>query len=122
MGYRVVALSVGGIGLRGAVRSRPAAHWSSWADSLEMIQQRHEPVCAQILHLLTRGRGSFHVEGAVRARQDLQRMVFDAPEVPLAQGKSKDKPKEGTTDTSNVKCFFSKEKGHTRKDCPKFLA
>ena len=30
-------LSVGGIGLRG-VRNRPAACWSSWADSLEMIQ------------------------------------------------------------------------------------
>ena len=36
--------------------------------------------------------------------------------------KSKDKPKEGTTDTSNVKCFFCKEKSHTRKDCPKFSA
>ena len=80
-------LSVGGIGLRGAVRSRPAAYWSSWADSLEMIQQRHEPVCAQILHLLSRGGDSFHIEGAVRARQDLQRMGFDAPEwLPLAHG------------------------------------
>ena len=38
------------------------------------------------------------------------------------KGKSKDKPKEGTRDTSNVKCFFCKEKGHTRKDCPKFSA
>ena len=27
-----------------------------------------------------------------------------------SKGKSKDKPKEGTTDTSNVKCFFCKEK------------
>ena len=36
-------LPVGGTGFRGAVRSRPAAYWSSWADSLEMIQQRHEP-------------------------------------------------------------------------------
>ena len=38
------------------------------------------------------------------------------------KGKSKDNPKEGTSDTSNVKCFFCKEKGHTRKDCPKFSA
>ena len=92
-------LSVGGIGLRGAVRSRPAAYWSSWADSLEMIQQRHEPVCAQILHILTRGGGSFHVEGAVRARQDLQRMGFDAPEwLPLAHGlrpRSQDRDDDG---------------------------
>ena len=39
-----------------------------------------------------------------------------------SKGKSKDKPKEGTTDTSNVKCFFCRERGHTRKDCPKFSA
>ena len=26
--------------------------------------------------------------------------------------KSKDKAKEGTSDTSSVKCFFCKEKGH----------
>ena len=88
-------LSVGGIGLRGAVRSRPAAHW---ADSLEMIQQRHEPVCAQILHILTRGGGSFHLEVAVRG-QDLQLMGFDAPEwVPLAHGlrpRSQDRDDDG---------------------------
>ena len=36
------------------------------------------------------------------------------------KGNSKDKAKEGTSDTSNVKCFFRKEKGHARKDCPKF--
>ena len=39
-----------------------------------------------------------------------------------SKGKSKDEPKEGTSDTSNVKCFFCKEKGHTRKDCLKFSA
>ena len=72
-------LSVGGIGLRGAVRSRPAGYWSSWADLLEMFNSDMS-VCAQILHILSRGEGSFH-EGAVRARQgDLQRMGFDAPE------------------------------------------
>ena len=38
------------------------------------------------------------------------------------KGKSKDKAKEGTSDTSNVKCFFCKEKGHTPKDCPWFSA
>ena len=37
-----------------------------------------------------------------------------------SKGKSKDKPKEATSDTSNVKCFFCKEKGRTRQDCPKF--
>ena len=37
-------------------------------------------------------------------------------------GKSKEKSNEGTTDMSNVKCLFCKEKGHTRKDCPNFSA
>ena len=36
--------------------------------------------------------------------------------------KSKDKAKERTSETSNVKRFFFKEKGHARKDCPKFSA
>ena len=36
--------------------------------------------------------------------------------------KSKDEAKERTSETSNVKCFFFKEKGHARKDCPKFSA
>ena len=38
------------------------------------------------------------------------------------KAKSKDKPKEGTSDTSSMKCFFCKERGHARKDCPKFSA
>ena len=32
-----------------------------------------------------------------------------------SKGKNKYKPKEGTSDTSNVKCFFFKEKSHTPK-------
>ena len=36
--------------------------------------------------------------------------------------KSQDQAKEGTSDTSNVKCFFCKEIGHLRKDCPRFSA
>ena len=38
------------------------------------------------------------------------------------KGKSKDIAKEGTSDTSNVKCFLHKEKGRARKDCQKFSA
>ena len=38
------------------------------------------------------------------------------------RAKSKDKPKEGTPDTPSMKCFFCQEKGHARKDCPKFSA
>ena len=38
------------------------------------------------------------------------------------KAKNKDKPKEGTSDTSSMKCFFCMEKGRARKDCPKFSA
>ena len=33
-------LSMGGLGLRSAFRSRQAAHWASWCDCLEMIRDR----------------------------------------------------------------------------------
>ena len=36
--------------------------------------------------------------------------------------KAKDTAKEGTSDMSNVKCLFCKEKSHARKDCAKFSA
>ena len=35
--------SAGGLGLASAVRVRPAAHWSSLADSLRMVRQRATP-------------------------------------------------------------------------------
>ena len=38
------------------------------------------------------------------------------------KAKSKDKPTEGTSDISSMKCFLCKGKGHARKDCPKFSA
>ena len=38
------------------------------------------------------------------------------------KSKGKGKPKEGPSDTSSMKCFFCKEKGRARKDCPKFSA
>ena len=45
--------SLGGLGLGSAVRIREAAHWASWADSLEMIRNRHPTVAASILRGLT---------------------------------------------------------------------
>ena len=38
--------SLGGLGLGSAVRTREAAHWVSWADSFEMICNRHPTVAA----------------------------------------------------------------------------
>ena len=34
-------LSMGGLGLRSALRCHRGAHWASWADGIEMINQRH---------------------------------------------------------------------------------
>ena len=45
-------LSLGGLGLRNAVRTSPSAHWASWSDSLPMIKARHPEVADSILHLM----------------------------------------------------------------------
>ena len=37
-------MSLGGLGIRSAVRSCKAAHWASWADSLPMTFERHPHV------------------------------------------------------------------------------
>ena len=46
-------LSMGGLGLRSAVRTSHAAHWASWADSAPMIQKRHPGVVRLIVAQLT---------------------------------------------------------------------
>ena len=37
-------LTLGGVGVGGALRLRDAAHWGSWADCLEMVRARHPQV------------------------------------------------------------------------------
>ena len=44
-------LSMGGLGLRSAVRTRGPAHWSSWADCLPMVHA-HPDVAVQMVALL----------------------------------------------------------------------
>ena len=46
-------LSLGGLGLRSAVRGRSAAYWSSWADGLHMIRRRHALVADLIIRELS---------------------------------------------------------------------
>ena len=41
-------LSLGGLGLRSALRTSKAAYWASWADCLAMISERH-PEVAQLM-------------------------------------------------------------------------
>ena len=46
-------LSLGGLGLRSAVRTSPA-NWASWADTLPMIHQRHRVVVEAMVSWLNR--------------------------------------------------------------------
>ena len=47
-------LSLGGLGLRSAVRTSTPSYWASWADCLPMIQQRHPEVVADMVQWLHR--------------------------------------------------------------------
>ena len=49
-----VHLSLGGLGLRSATRTREAAYWASWADCLFMVRNRHPVVVDRILDALNR--------------------------------------------------------------------
>ena len=44
-----VPLSLGGLDLQSATRTREAAHWASWADCLFMVRNRHPVVAERIL-------------------------------------------------------------------------
>ena len=48
-GISQLPFSVGGLGLTSAMRSRVAAHWSSWADCIHMIRQRHPSVAETLI-------------------------------------------------------------------------
>ena len=69
---------MGGVGLSSANRSRDSAHWSSWADSLPMIWNRH-PVAAttMILGLNARAIPTFHAVG--KCSDTLQNVGFTPP-------------------------------------------
>ena len=60
-------MRMGGLGLRSAVRTAPAAFWASWADALPMIATRLPVAAAHIVHSLTREEGS---EGCVGELQE----------------------------------------------------
>ena len=64
-------LSMGGLGLRSAVRVRSPAYWASWADCLPMMQARHPRVVAEILAELGDRSASPCLEEARSAAWDL---------------------------------------------------
>ena len=48
----------GGLGVRSAARTSPAAFWASWADSLPMLEERSPAVVARPLQELEKGNSS----------------------------------------------------------------
>ena len=44
--------SLGGLGLRSAVRTRLSAYWASWADTLPMVQNRHPRIADEMVYQL----------------------------------------------------------------------
>ena len=81
-------------GLRSAVLTSGGAYWASWADSLDMIKQRHPAVANQILRELAQHQeAGFHVAAASTAREELIGIGFLAPAWPqVAAGFRPDVP------------------------------
>ena len=69
----------GGIGLRSARRSQPAAHWASWADALKMVKERHPIVADTILGALECGAETNSMQAILKCNQILRDAGFDSP-------------------------------------------
>ena len=79
----------GGIGLRSARQTAPAAHWASWADALKMIRDRHPAVVDIILDALRRPQESRTIRTVVECAGVLERTGFECPSwEDLAEGRS----------------------------------
>ena len=64
-------LSTGGCGLRSASKSKEAAHWASWADSLQMIHQRHPDVATLMVRAMSSAEEGRHLQAAESCRLQL---------------------------------------------------
>ena len=81
-------LCEGGLGLRSAMRSRPAAHWASWADALKMIKQRHPGVADMIVRSLVSHENCSSIQSLLRCADALETAGFDVPSwEDLAEGR-----------------------------------
>ena len=73
-------LSLGGLGLRSAIRTKQSAYWASWADSLGMLHNRHSNVADAFLECLTVGAGPPSLVAAHSAREELSGVMgFEPP-------------------------------------------
>ena len=58
----------GGLGIQSASRTHPAAFWASWADGLEIVQQRHPEVARLIISEIHHGTRSESIRGVVQCQ------------------------------------------------------
>ena len=65
-------LVLGGLGLRSAGRSRVPAHWTSWADCIPMIFERHPVVAERLLRQLEGHPTTLCLRAAASAAQSLE--------------------------------------------------
>ena len=72
-------LSLGGLGLRSATLMSRPAYWSSWAECLGVVQQRHPTVSACIVQALNHQRHSFPLTGLRACGAQLTAVGFHAP-------------------------------------------
>ena len=95
-------LCEGGLGLRSAMRSRPAAHWASWADALKMIKQRHPGVANMIISSLARHEKCSSIQSLLMCVDALEAAGFEVPswehlvEGRRPKGTSEDDPCQAT--------------------------
>ena len=72
-------LVLGGMGLRSAIRVRQAAYWSSWADCLPMVHQRHPGVAATLVAQLSGNPETRFLSAAREAKHELAVAGFESP-------------------------------------------
>ena len=77
----------GGLGLRSARRTQPAAHWASWADALKMVKERHPAVADTILRALETDTESSSIQAVLRCTRTLHNAGCESPTwTELAEG------------------------------------
>ena len=79
----------GGLGLRSARRTQPAAYWASWADAIKMVQERHPGVARTILAALEENSEAESIQAITVCARTLQGVGFESPSwAELAEGQA----------------------------------
>ena len=82
-------LREGGLGLRSARRTQPAAHWANWADAIKMVQERHPGVARTILAALEENSEAESIQAITVCARTLHGVGFESPSwAELAEGQA----------------------------------